>query len=108
MRTLPCQWLPNDQNIVTPSSTGPPSPPCERRAALRDHGGSAGAGYDPFQQTEQFLGIGGPVEGVVPRDLAAQDQVQQGLVHRLHAEFLTGLHGGVDLMDLLLADQVPD
>ena len=36
-------------------------------------------------------------------------QRRERLIHRLHAHlFLTGLHRGVDLMDLVLANQVPD
>ena len=43
-----------------------------------------------------------------PRDLSAEVEVRQRLVHGLHPELLAGLHRRVDLVDLLLADHVPD
>src|SRR6266511_3992765 len=49
-----------------------------------------------------------PIERFLATDLALLHQIEQRLIHRLHSELLPGLHRGVDLVDLLLADYVSD
>ena len=87
------------------SIASPPRPAGPRRA--RRHGvgrnGEAGA----LEQAEQLLGPARARERDVERDHAAQGQVGERLLHRLHALGGPGLHDRVDLLDLRLADQVP-
>ena len=62
--------------------------------ALQDPGELVG----PARARERLLGV----------DDAAQREVGERLLHRLHAALRAGLHERVDLLDLGLPDQVPD
>jgi hypothetical protein len=55
------------------------------------------------------LGVLAAPHRTLQRDQAPLVGVRQGLIHRLHPKLLLAhLHRGVDLVDLVLADQVPD
>src|SRR5688572_7963208 len=57
----------------------------------------------------QFLRHRRALDGRLQRDLFLEVQRRQRLVERLHPELvLARLHGGVDLVDLVLADEVAD
>ena len=47
-------------------------------------------------------------ESGLRRDDALADELGETVLHRLHAALRRRLHDGVDLLDLALADQVPD
>ncbi len=61
-----------------------------------------------LEQAAELVGARGAREGDVGRDHPAQRQVGERLLHRLHPARGAGLHDGVDLLDLRLADQVPN
>ena len=77
-------------------------------------GRSAGAGCSRSsiggapEESQQLIGIAGAVERGVCRDRPALHQIGERLLHRLHAARRSGLHHRVDLLELPLADQVPD
>src|SRR6185436_7048071 len=80
-------------------------PSAEWRAAARsrDRGGRARrGGRGGAEQTRQLFGQRAAVQGLFPADAALLHQLGERLVHGLHAELLPRLHGGIDLMDLLL------
>ena len=89
-------------------------------SGLPDHGPVAacpgrlhpGAGHDPGAAGDHLLELVLHRRGVhrrLQRDQPPLVQRRQRLVHRLHPELLlAGLHRRVDLVDLVLADQVPD
>ena len=56
----------------------------------------------------ELLGPGRAGERSLARDHAAEQEIGERLLHRLHAAARAGLHDRVDLLDLALADQVPD
>ena len=56
----------------------------------------------------QLVGPARARERVVEVDDAARREIGERLLHRLHAARSVGLHDRVDLLDLRLADQVPD
>ena len=60
------------------------------------------------EQALQLLGHRGALLGQRAGDLARPHQARQVGVHRLHPDRARGLHGGVDLVRLALADQVAD
>src|SRR6266481_1657517 len=75
-----------------------------RRGARPVH--QSGTTIDHFLQ---FVLIAGPQQSGFQGDLLLEVRGRERLVKGLHAElFLTGLHGGVDLVDLVFADQVAD
>src|SRR5882672_5786588 len=66
----------------------------------------AGATIDHFLQ---FVSIAGACHGHFQRDLFLEVRCGQRLVERLHSELiLAGLHGGVNLVNLVFPDQVAD
>ena len=73
---------------------------------------AAGSDLHPLAALDdvgQLLGEGGHGHDHVQTDQLAEIQVGQGLVERLHPELLLAhLHGRVDLVDLVLADEVAD
>src|SRR5262249_44116400 len=86
-------------------------PPRERGSPLlRVHGAArAAAGLRGGDHRLQLVDVRAPAQTVLERDDALQVQVAQRLVQRLHAELrLADLHLRVDLVDLVLADEVPD
>jgi hypothetical protein len=70
-----------------------------------EHTSHRSAGQDVLQ----LLRVGGPPEGLVLGDHPLGEEHGQALVEGLHSELrLTDLHRRVDLVDLVLADEVPD
>src|SRR5579859_825988 len=73
---------------------------------------SGGFAHHPGGTVDHFLqlvGIRRALERRFQRDLFGQVQGRERLVEGLHPElFLAGLHGGVDLVDLVFADEVAD
>ena len=73
---------------------------------------AAGPAAGPAAAAEhvaQLVGVGGAAEGLVQRDEPLLHEGRQRLVDGLHAVLLLAdLHLRVDLVDLVLADQVPD
>src|SRR5450759_4955800 len=71
-----------------------------------------GAGHHtdaPVDHIHEFVPVGGGAQRRVHRDQPVEEQRRQRLVQRLHPHpLLARLHRGVDLVDLVLADQVPD
>src|SRR4051794_35615721 len=60
-----------------------------------------------LQDALELLAAAGAAERHVRRDDAAQDEVGERLLERLHPAALVRLHDRVDLLDLAGADQVP-
>src|SRR5574342_463129 len=85
---------------------GQSSPLAERGAA--SEGGGRGSAREAGRQLRQLLRQHAPVERFFAADLAPLNQLDERLVHRLHAELLARLEGRVDLVDLFVADEVPD
>src|SRR5262245_46334255 len=69
---------------------------------------AGGRGHRLVHHAEQLVRIRASGQCLRPRDRAAEVQVRERLVHRLHPELLAGLHRRVDLVDLFLADHVAD
>src|SRR5439155_22798260 len=66
---------------------------------------------DEAHALEQAFELVAPARGaerLLLRDDPPQRQLGERLLHRLHAAARCGLHHGVDLLDLPLADEVPD
>src|SRR5207302_3576098 len=75
-----------------------------RHRGTRCRGARAGG-----EHVAQLVRIGAARHSLVDGDRAPLDQRGQGLVERLHPELrLAHLHRRVDLMDLVLANEVPD
>ena len=61
-----------------------------------------------LEQPEQLVRVARRLERGRLRDRAAQDELAERLLHRLHAAARARLHDRVDLLELALADQVAD
>src|SRR5207302_2982239 len=88
-----------------------------RLAAGRDLGlsglGLAGGGLALVlrglaDHPQELVRVRRNAETLVLGDFAAQVELVEGVVQRLHAVFLPRLHGRFDLMHLVVADQRPD
>src|SRR5262245_2945891 len=69
---------------------------------------AGGRGHRLVHHAEQLVRIRASGQRLRPRDRAAEVQVRERLVHRLHPKLLAGLHRRVYLVDLFLADHVAD
>src|SRR5687768_12365311 len=103
-----CRTSPSIRNAggapaVTCRSDALRSKSCVRRFSML----TAGTLLPP-QHVLELHRVRGPGERFVAHDLAALDERRERHIHRLHAHFRARLHQGVDLVDLLLADQVAD
>src|SRR5919198_6072444 len=77
-----------------------------RRAPQTGSGDDADAAVD---HVLQLVAVRRRRHGRFERDQPLHVQARERLVHRLHAEFfLSGLHRAVDLVNLVVANQVPD
>src|SRR5262245_61375256 len=62
-----------------------------------------------FDHRLELFGLGRLIERLLEGDEAAEVQTEERLVQRHHSVLvLADLHQAVDLMDLILADEVPD
>src|SRR3954466_1364679 len=57
---------------------------------------------------QELLGVAGDALAFLLRYLTAGVELEQGIVHGLHAELLARLHGRVDLVNLVVADERAD
>ena len=76
------------------------------RGAVGRHGRKRDAG--PLESGHERLGTTRTADRVGDGDQPLLDELRQRLLHRLHPAAGAGLHVRVDLLDLALADEVPD
>ena len=95
---MAAHWLPATRSVAP--SAGEAGEPSVDMDGNRDAG--------PLEGGDERLRPARPGDRVVDGDQPLLDELRQRLLHRLHAPARAGLHVRVDLLDLPLADQVPD
>ena len=87
----------------------PSQPPASRRPEAADAPSiGARSRARTLEQPEELVRVARRLERGRLRDRAAQDELAEGLLHRLHAAARARLHDRVDLLELALPDQVAD